>query len=269
MKYGLLALAFLLPSGLIFADTTGFADGSVWISKTPIVEGEVVQIHAALTNGSDKKLTGSVVFKDAGTTLGTVPFSLEAGDARIVTFSWKATPGAHAINASISNASDAAASDSQTVSVSVAAKPVPESAKKATATSAAAVAFSNADDIESAIGTFSPKAQELSSPAFQTIDSWRKSGAEFLGAQSEKQQAKIEQLNAKQEDLRKNDTPEAKSERRTTTIYQVIATVLLYLYGVLLFVVSKAGVFYPLFAALILYFLFKGYQRVRRPTQDY
>jgi hypothetical protein len=44
---------------------------------------------------------------------------------------------------------------------------------------------------------------------------------------------------------------------------------LLYVYEILLYIVSKAGIFYPVFAAIILYLLFKGYQRVRRPTRDY
>jgi hypothetical protein len=274
MKYGLfllVVLAFFVPHGVLLADTTGFAPASVWVSHTPIQEGETVQLHAALNNGSDKKLTGSITFKDGSVSLGSVPFSLEAGEARIVSLSWKATAGAHAINAAITGASDSAAADSETVSVSVEPKPAPKpaTAKTSSTTNAAAVEFSNADSIESTIGTLSPKVQEVTSPAFEKVDDWRKSGATFLGTQATAQEQKISDLSAKKKELAKQNSPDTKNEERKTTAFQVIATILLYVYEILLYIVSKAGIFYPVFAAIILYLLFKGYQRVRRPTRDY
>ena len=271
MKYALVALAFLLPSGLILADTTGFAQDSVWVSHLPIVEGETVLIHAALTNGSNKQLTGTLVFKDNSTSIGSVPFVLVSGEARIISLSWKATAGSHSITASITSASNADATQTQSVDVSVDAKPAPVSPikKGLGTTSAAAVAFTNASDIENGIGSVSPKAQEISSPLFKTVDSLRKSGAELLASQIESTQAKVADLSAQKEKLSKQNTPEATSEGRKVTAYQVLTTILLYIYEVLLFAISKAAFFYPIFAFLVFFILYKGYQRFRRPTYDY
>lgn len=271
MKYALLAIAFLLPCGVIFADTTGFAEGSVWVSQSPIVEGETVLIHAALTNGSTAKLTGTLVFKDNTFAIGSVPFTLASGEARIISLSWKATKGSHSITASIESPSNTDAAGSQSVDVSVEAKAAPADTKSKTlaTSSAAAVAFSDSDAIQQAIGSVSPKAEEVATPVFSTIDSVRKSGAELLAKQAAAAEVKVKELSAKKTALEKKDTPEAKSESRTTTIYQILTTILLYIYSVLLVVVSKAGFFYPLFFLIFFFLLYKLYQRFRRPNYNY
>ena len=270
MKYIVLSLAFLIPCGLVFADTTGFAEGSVWVSHTPIVEGETVLIHAALTNGSDTKLTGTVVFKDNSKAIGSIPFTLESGEARIVSLSWKATAGSHSLTASIEKASDAGAAQTQTLDVSVASKeiavPISTPAKK---DNAAAVAFTNAKPLEDAIGSVSPKAEEITKPVFTTLDSFRKSAGEVLGAQTSATEAKVASLSAQKKKLTAENTPAATSEGRKVSAYQIFNTVLLYIYEVLLVIVSSAGYFYPVFFFLFFFILYKIFQRIRRPNYDY
>lgn len=270
MKYWLLSIAFLLPCGVVFAETSGFASGSVWVSKTPLVEGETVLIHAALTNGLATKLTGVLVFKDNDTVIGSVPFSLAASEARIVSLSWKTTSGSHALSASITGASNEGATGTESVTVSVEQKPTPVVATKKTtaSTSAAAVAFSDSEDIQGAIGSVSPKAEEVVDPAFTKVDSLRKSGADILTEQVGKTESKIASLSAKKAELSKQDTKESKSEGRKVSLYQVFSTLLLYIYNVLLVVVSKAGLFYPLFAFLFFFTLYKIYQRMRNPNYN-
>lgn len=270
MKYWLVSLVFLISYGVVSADTTGFADGSVWVSKTPLIEGETVLIHAALTNGLSTKLTGTLVFKDNNVAIGSVPFSLAVGEARIVSLSWKATSGNHSISASITDASNQGTTGTESVTVLVEQKPAPAlQEKKTTATSStSAVAFSDSEDIQGAIGSVSPKAEEVVDPAFSKIDSLRKSGADILTEQTKKTESKIASLSAKKAELSELDTAESKSEGRKVSIYQMLSTLLLYIYNVLLVVVSKAGLFYPLFAFLFFFTLYKIYQRMRNPNYN-
>lgn len=268
MKYWLVSIAFLLPCGVVFADTAGFADGSVWVSKTPLVEGETVLIHAALTNGLNTKLTGTLVFKDNDVAIGSVPFSLAVGEARIVSLSWKTTAGSHALSASITGSSNEDATGTQSVTVLVEQKPAPVTKKATSPSNTAAVGFSDSEDIQGAIGSVSPKAEEVVDPVFTKIDSLRKSGADILTEQTKKTESKITSLSAKKAELSKQEDAESKSEGRKVSLYQVFTTILLYIYNVLLVVVSKAGLFYPLFAFLFFFTLYKIYQRMRNPNYD-
>ncbi len=278
MKYAAVFVASLvLPFSFALANTTGFAQGSVWLSHTPTEEGETVLIHAALTNGSSTKLTGTLIFKDNGQAIGSVPFSLTVGEARIVSLSWQATTGNHSIAASIADASDTSVAGTQTVNVAVAAKPEPVATPASASTSgttkstsnAANVAYSSSDDIQKSIGSVSPQAQGIVAPAFDAIDSVRKSAGIILGAETSDVQAKVTSLSAQKAKLAKQTTPEAKTESHKVTFYQIAMTVLLYICEVLLVVVSKAAYFYPIFAFIIFFLLYKGYQRFRRPNYDY
>jgi hypothetical protein len=97
----------LFPS-LVLA-TTGFADGNFWLSKTTLIEGDVVGMYALLVNSSDEILSGEVQFSNvtAGTLIGEpVPFLLQGGGtSSIVSVPWTSSIGMYQFSAQIVNAS--------------------------------------------------------------------------------------------------------------------------------------------------------------------
>lgn len=267
---GLFLAALLAPLSTLAA-TTGFSADPVWISATPVVEGDTVLIHAALTNGEREPLTGTVVFRDEGIAIGSVPISLKRNEARVVSVSWSPKAGSHELAVELANASQEDAGRTETLKVIVASK----EAGKPSAAAAAGLSlspdptFTDSSDIQGMVAGISTDAADIVAPVLDTVDSWRKAGSDFLSKQSSDAKQQLADITAKKEALKEQDSKEAASESRTLTLWQVLRTVLLYIYQAFNMLVSKAGIFYPVLALAILFFLYKGYQRVRRPSYDY
>lgn len=91
----------------IFA-AVGFAEGNFWLSKTELVEGDVVYMYALLVNSEADRLDGDVVFSNVRTSEqvgNSVPFSLEGnGTSTVVSVAWRALAGQHQFGAQIVNA---------------------------------------------------------------------------------------------------------------------------------------------------------------------
>lgn len=230
-------------------------------------------IHAALTNGSVETLTGTLVFRDEGVTIGSVPISLGRGEARVVSISWSPKAGSHEIAVELTNPSQEEAKRTETLKVTIAPK---KDEKKSAAAAAAGLSslspdasFTDSSGIQGAILGVSTDAGEVVAPVFNAVDEWRRTGSEFLSQKSSEAKAELATITAKKEVLAEEDTSEAKSEGRKLTLWQVLRTLLLYIYQAFNLAVSKAGIFYPVVALAFLFFLYKGYQKVRRPSYDY
>lgn len=268
---GVVAITLFFPT-LVSAAAIGFSGEPVWISNTPIVEGETVLIHAALTNGSNKTLTGNLVFRDGGIGIGSLPLSLKAEEARVMSVSWSPKAGAHEIAVELANPSDSTAKRTEVLKVTVASK---DAAKSEAAVVAGLpnlstdASFTDSQSIQGLIAGVSTQIAEVTAPVFNTVDTWRKSGSNFLSAHSSDAKIKVAEITAKKAALAEKDTPEAKSESRTLTLWQILRTLLLYIYQAFNLLISKAGIFYPVFALAFFFFLWKMWQRMRRPSYDY
>lgn len=256
-----------------FAAPSGFSHEPIWLSSTPVVEGDTVLIHAALTNGGDGALTGTLIFRDEGKTLGSVPVNLKKDEARVVSISWAPKAGIHEIAVELTNPSQEAAKRTETLRVVVASKETSRPAEAAAAASLASVgmdtAYTDSTKIQGTILGISDTVGGLIGPVLDVVDDWRKDGNAYLTEKSAATKTEVEALNEKKEALAEDSSDDAKKERRSATMWQIGKTLLLYIYQGLNMLISKAGIFYPFAALAFFFFLFKLYQRLSRPSYDY
>lgn len=263
MKW-LLSLAWVFTPVLVFG-AVGFTQDSVWLSHTPVIEGETVSIYAALTNGTQETLRGVAYFRDNGVSIGSLPITLKPGEARIISVPWSPKEGEHALAVEIASSTITLPKNTETTSVVVKERgytpPAPQGA-------AAGVAFSDSSSIQARIETLSPAVKGFMQPLFETVDGWRLRGANFLGAHTDSARADVERISAEKKALAEEGTPEAETASRKLTVSYILHTILLYIYEALQTLIAKAGFFYPLVAVLFFLFLWKLVRRVRRPTYD-
>jgi hypothetical protein len=118
-------------------------------------------------------------------------------------------------------------------------------------------------DIKNKINEILPAAAPVSEPFFSTLDSARATAAKSLdsGIGWAKEKTGVN---------RPGSVLGASTSTPGTadSIWAIIATVLLYIFSVLRFVVGNAGIFYPAFALLFFYILWRTYKRMRRPSYE-
>ena len=239
------------------ASATGFAKESLFLSKTPVTEGETVLIHAVVANDTTTPFSGEVVFKDGVATIGTVRATIAAGGATAVSVSWKPSAGSHAVTAALT-LSDGTVLESESSTFVINEKP--KATSSATATSPTAVESSAA--IQQKINDLSPAVGSVSAPIFSTLDTFRTQATGVLD----------QGINwAKKKSLGKTpgevlgEATSADSGGIMGTVWLILATIVLYIFSVLRFVVGTAGIFYPVFALLFFYILWRLFRRIRRP----
>jgi hypothetical protein len=254
MKYFAVALCGLLLPISLFA--AGFAKQSLFLSKPSVTEGETVLIHAVISNEAGAKFTGELVFKDGESKIGTAPVSLGAGEAQTASVSWRPSAGTHAVTAELMNGAEI--TEKQSASFVVAPKPNPT----ASAASQSASTIQSSQGIQQKIADLSPQAAQASAPLFTLIDSGRTSAADFVEAQITETKKKME----KDPDA---EVSGAQTEKLPDTVggfWSALNSLYLYILMAFLFVISNAGIFYPLLAIAFLYCLYRLYKRFRRPA---
>jgi hypothetical protein len=258
---GGIALACLLscPLGALVypaaAQAAQFAPSALFLSKTPVTEGDTVLIHAVVQNDSAAKFPGNVVFRDADASVGSVPVTLTPNEVRAVSVSWTPGPGSHKITAQLQDAGGTAV-QSETATFAVAAKPKP---KPAAAPSGATAAVESSEGIQSKIDDLSPAAGSAVAPVFKLIDGARSSIADVLDGQIEKTKTKVVPVPGVVAGAQTIKTPDQGS-----WFSSIFSTVYFYILTVLRFVVGSAGVFYPLVALIFFYILWRTFKRFRR-----
>ncbi len=262
MKKALVALSFLLLPSL--AAAAGFANGSLFLSKSSVTEGDTVLIHAVVSNDESSKFSGTVVLLDAGTTIGTLPVSLAAGAAQTVSVSWEPTAGAHTVSAKLT-ATDGTVVQQESQTFTIAAKPKPASS---IATDQSAAAVGSSADIQKSIANVSPQVADAAQPLFTVIDGARSGIADVLDTQ----------ITNTKTSLTKTQNPGLVLGTSTKAIadpivknpwgsfWYVLYTAYLYILTVLRWLVGNAGIFYPVVAILFLYILWRIFRRIRRPS---
>lgn len=254
-KTAVLALLFL-PS---VAFGAGFAKQSLFLSKASVTEGDTVYIHAVVSNDAASSFKGEMVFSDNGVRVGTAPVSLDAGEASAVSVSWKPSAGSHPVVAELMKGTESI--EKQSATFAVAKKPEPK-APQAASQSAAAVESS--EKIQESIASFSPAAAEATAPFFTLVDGGRESLSNTIDGQIETAKRNIGPEN--EGSVLGAEAVKNAPSNPMGTFWFILWTLYLYILTLLNFIIGNAGVFYPVLALLVLYFLWKIVQRFRRPA---
>lgn len=164
-----------LSSGVRAAGTdvpAGFAPGPVWLSQSTPTAGNTVRLYTVVYNSSLTAIEGSVTFMVDKTELGSVPFSLDAGESTIKSVDWNAEEGTHEFSAHISGVIERSTKVTATVERAVAAPlsitilpPQPQP---------------KAVDTEEATATSTPTIASMVSAATKTTESLRTAGEAYL-----------------------------------------------------------------------------------------
>lgn len=244
--------ALLFPT---FVFGAGFAKESLFLSKSPVIEGETVFIHAVVANESQIKFTGEVVFRDKEEKIGVVAVTIAPGGAQAVSVSWKPSPGSHEVSAELT-AGDGTVVEKQSANFSIQEKLKPEAPQTPSE-------VESSENIKKVIAGFSPGVANATAPVFATIDSLRSKGADLLDTGIAWAKKKVE---GKGEVKGTSTDGQAASEGIVGTIWYFVSTILLYFFTLLRFLIGNAGIFYPLLAALFFFALWKMYRKMRRPS---
>jgi hypothetical protein len=251
MKRVLVAIAlFALPTLVLAA---GFAKQTIFLSTNTPVEGQTVLIHASVSNPTAIKFTGKLNVRDASVDIGSVPVTLEAGAADDAAVSWKpASAGLHTIVATLMDATGATVEEDTQV-FSIAEKTSTDGTPKSD--------VQPSTGIQQSLGNISPIAAQYSAPVFRMIDSGRTFAANELnkGIDWSKQQ-----LGVASKGTTTPFTSTAEQTKKPSTFWVILATAVLYILSVLLYLVSHAGAFYPILAILFFWILWKCFRRFRR-----
>jgi len=254
-----IVMGLFLPS-IAFGAT--FAKETVFLSKPSVIEGETVLVHAIVSNDATTKFSGTLEIMDKETLVGSVPVSLAAEEASVVSLSWKPSAGSHTLVATLRDSAGVVA-EKESTTFSIKSKPAVIDAF--TTSSTTSLSVDSSADIQQAIAQVSPAAAKVSAPVFSTIDSLRESAAEALESGSDWSKKQIGTAAIKNQGaVLGAETETSASNKLTSSLWTMAATLALYIFSLLLYVVSTPGVFYPLLAALFLFILWKFWRRYRR-----
>jgi hypothetical protein len=255
---GVLVL-FFIPS---LALAAGFAKQSLFLSKSPVTEGDAVRIYAVLSNETSTAFNGTVVFSDNSQKIGDAPASIPAGGTQTVSVAWKPTAGTHPVTAKLETGSGAVV-ESESASFDIASKPKPATI---TTGSSSIAAVESSLQIQNQIGSFSPAAKSATEPFFNVVDSLRSTAADFIDTQLASTKAKLASTPKTGIVAGESVTQDTIISNPWGMTMTVFFTLYIYLLTVLRFIISNAGVFYPVLAIAFLYSLWKMYRHFRRPA---
>lgn len=253
-------LGLLLALSPSFAFAAGFAPQSIFLSKSPVVEGDTVRIYAIVSNPSDAKFSGTVALSDAGNDIGAVAVTLAAGATQTASVLWKPLAGSHTISATL-KADSGAVEQTKSETFTVDAPPPPPSKNTGGTQSAAAVESSAG--IQSQLQSVSPQVAGVAAPVFNAIDAARQSIADITD----------QQLAATKPKVAATPLPGGQVEGAQTGppstgswLWSIAYTIYFYILTLVRFLVGSAAVFYPVFAIAFLYMLWRMFRRFRRPA---
>lgn len=251
----------LLPA---VAFGAGFAKQSLFLSRSPAVEGESILVHAIVQNDSTAAFAGEVVFSsqrgsDAKQKIGSAAASIAPQGAQAVSVSWKPLAGEYTVVASLTG-KDGAVVEEESGHFTINEKPKP-----ATQDSAADEGVQSSSEVQGAIAKISPTVADFARPAFLAIDGLRTGAVNFLNQGINWSKAKV---GAK--------TPgavlgEATKKENTSpqgilgTVTYLGAMLALYALSILKWLVANAGIFYPVLAVAFLLGIWKLLSGIRRP----
>jgi len=257
--------ALLLAPSFVFA--AGFAKQSLFLSKSPVTEGDSVLIYSVVQNSDTSKFDGSVVIyaqKDGGAKekVGTVAVSMAPQGADTASLSWKPLAGSYTLTAELTQ-KDGTVAESESARFTINEKPKPASTEGDITSSIDAQVQSSAD-VQAMINKFVPGISGVSQPLFGSIDSLRIKAGALLdqGINWSKSQTQGKKPGEVLGASTQNTTPQG----LLGTASFMAATAAFYFFSVLKWLVANSGVFYPVLALAFLYALWRIFARMRRPS---
>lgn len=256
---GLLSI-LLLPS---FAYAAGFAKQTIFLSKDSVTEGDVVLVHAIVSNEASATFVGKLEIVEKGSSIGTVPVSLKTGEASVVSVSWKPAAGSHTLTAQLMDSANTVI-EKESGTFAVAAKPKTDEIVLPAKPTQTELIQSSAD-IQQKIAEFSPQAASTTAPMFSTIDSVRAQAAQTLDKGVSWSKKQIGQSGANNSGVILGaEIEKTLPQKATSTLWMIFATLALYVLSIGRYIISTPGAFYPIFALLFLYILWRLFRRFRR-----
>jgi len=252
MRKTFFALLFLIP---VVTSAAGFARESLFLSKSPVVEGETVLVHVVLSNDTTEVFRGDMRLRVKENNIGVVSVTLAAGEARALSVSWTPEAGTHTVVAELrTSGGDVVEKEQATFVV----KETPKTLVAGTSTTSAPVEPST--EIQQAIANISPQVAAGAEPLFTTLDSWRQTGADFLDTQ----------IAGAKEHLPTGgilgaETAQEAKNNPLGSVVTVFQTLYFYILTLLRYLIASAILFYPLLVVLFIWGLWKLYQRMSRP----
>ena len=229
--FGFLSV-IILPTMVLAADTTGLISGAIWYSKTPLVEGETVKVYTAVWNARKEKLSGTIVFNDKDTILGTKDFIALPESVKDVSVDWVISAGEHAISARVTNTKIISSngttqpitlSETETpeqkdfVSKKIVVAPKSENVEESKSNSESTPIFAKAEAVisstENLVANYTPEAVKT---ATQNVESWRGDTADILALKRDAFKAQINPTLSKEPESNISQTePSVKTETKT------------------------------------------------------
>lgn len=263
-------IIFLLSIGQVSYAATdnnvGFVENGVWYSQTPKVEGDNVDIHTAIWNGTTNEVKAHIEFYDSTLLLGARDVTLAPNTLSDVRIGWKVTAGDHSISAKISKSSSITDGKSTTISIennSVESLRINIS-KKVAVTSGADTPI---DTIAKKVASSLPA--QVAAPVTHTalsIDTFRENTKESIDLNIKSTNEKIVELNTP---VKKSTTDKtAKTSKASATdslsgTEKPIAYVELFFLSIASFIFTQKVIFYGL-GVLILFFILRFIFRLIR-----
>ncbi|MDO8517912.1 MAG: hypothetical protein Q7S26_01290 [bacterium] len=261
MKKALFVCGLLLLPTVVFG--AGFSKQSLFLSKSTVVEGDTVLIHAVVSNDTTAKFTGTLVLKDSDSTIGNVPVALAAGEANTFSVSWKPTAGNHIVEADLEDKSGTVV-EQESATFTVAEKPPPPpKATDGQVNPNASSTVESSVQIQQTIANMSPAVAQSAQPVFLAIDSARRWAAGVLDRGITYEKGQLAHPDASI-GAGKTATQTGAVQGWVNTLWTIIGTIVLYILSVLRWLVGNAGAFYPALALLFFYLLWRLYKKMRR-----
>ncbi len=245
-----------------FASAAGFAKQSMFLSQSTVTEGEAVFIYAVVENVSPNNFSGTLKFSDTSGPIGQTPVALKAGIADTVSVTWTPKAGQHDVTAKLVIA-DGTVVESQNAIFYVNPKPSPASATNSStsaqsdtvhATSSATTTpalIESSEPLQQYVMQYTPQVGKYTAPVFTSIDSARSAGAQKLA-------------NGTLWSTKSLQDASARPSSWKNTLWLIAVTAVLYICSALSYLVHNIGVFYPAFALLFLFILWRLYRLARR-----
>lgn len=259
-------LLFLLPS-ISFA--AGFANAPLFLSRTPVTEGQTVRIIGVIENSDATSFSGLLVFFDGSTRIGSTTVTLDSGATQTASVNWKPAAGTHNVNAELI-AGDGSITQqvSATFVINAVPQPVNNASTNGSGANQTAASIDSSAAIQKDIAGVSPQVASASVPVFTVIDGARNSIADTLDSQIQNAKQKIA-ANPKTAIIPgATFTQDPTIQNPVTGVWYWVYNIYYYILLALRWLVGNAGVFYPVLAFLFLYILWRMYRSYRRPSWE-
>ena len=181
-----------------------------------------------------------------------------ATEGEVVEIEWQPTAGTYRVTAErIDESGSVVGSETAMFTVKALPPPAPPEVQGTSTT-----VVESSTKIQETIASIMPQAS-VAAPVFGAIDGLRQQGVNALT--KGEVWAKAKSGKTEGEVAGENTEETGEGSDIASTVMQMVATLLLYVLSALKFLISSAGIFYPVLAIAFFYILWRTFKRMRRP----